>query len=238
MSQKTIDLSKSKDLLYFKGLGLITGITTANFKVPDKDEYLLPEEHLLYLLEGDYFVKSDPKRLAKIVTLSPNHNRNYYSDDAIIFSGQDRGFSPVMIMSGGDEPMVVLFSPKSGLVALVNGSWENIILNLVRSTIGVIRGKFDINVSDLLAFIWPGLCRDCFHPGENLFDYLVVENKKIDLRNNLFKQLTEVGVKEGNIHSTNLCSSHSRHESGYFFNSESRDKTDDVSNSLLFVKID
>lgn len=237
MSQKTVDLSKSKDLLYFKGLGLITGITTASFKIP-KDEYLSPEEHLLFVLEGDYFVKSEPRRLAKIVILNPGHNRNYYSDDVLVRSGQDRGFSPVMLMSGGDEPVIVLSNPKSGLVALINGSWENIILNLVRSTIGMIRGKFDINVSELSAFVWPGLCRDCFCPSDDLFDYLLVENKKIDLKNNLLKQLMEVGLKEGNIHSTNLCPSHSQHEHGYFFHSESRDKTDETLTNLLFVKLD
>ncbi len=236
MSQRNIELSRSKDLLYFQGLGLVAGITTANFKVPEQGEFFSSEEYLLQLLEGGYFVRSDPKRLGKIVVLNSNQNRNYYSDDVMILPGQDKGFSPVMIMAAGDDPVVIISNPRSGLIALVNGSWENIILDLVRSTVVMLKNRFDNDNSETLAWIWSGLCRDCFHPRKDLFNYLMVENRKIDLRNNLSSRLISLGIREAHINSTNLCSCHSQFESGYFFHSESRLGDHGHPNNLLFVK--
>lgn len=232
MSQRNIELSRSKDLLYFQDLSLTAGITTVNFTTST----LPPEEHLLQLLEGNYFVRSDPKRLGKIAVLNPNQNRNYYSDDVVILSGQDKGFYPVMMMAAGDDPIVIIFNPRSGLIAMINGSWENIILDLVRSVVVMLRNRFDNDNSETLAWIWPGLCRDCFHPRRDLFDYLKVENKKIDLRNNLSVRLIGLGIKEANIHSTNLCPFHSQFESGYFFHSEKRLGDHSSPNNLLFAK--
>jgi|GEM_PF-1574155 len=238
MSQKSIDLSKEKDLLYFKGLGLSAGITTANFKAPTGDDYLSPEEHLMSLLGADQFIKSDPKRLAKTVVIKADDSRNYYTEDALFYIQSDRNLNPVLMMAADDEPIVIIFNAKLNFLALINGSWENIILNLVHSSWGLIRSKFDINVAETRVWIWPGLCRDCFQPTKDLFTYLVAENKKIDLRNNLQRQLIGVGIKEENIYSTHLCPSHSQSDNGYFFHSQSRNHSDDGPLNLLFVKLD
>ena len=238
MSQKNIVLSQAKDLLYFQGLGLVAGITTALFKAPTGVEYLSLEEHLVARLQGDYFVKSEPKRSAKMMILKSDSSRNYYRDDVLVYASRDRNFSPIMMMTGADEPVVILFHPKSGLVALINGSWENIILNLIHSTLSVVRSKFDINIGEISAWIWPGLCSNCFCPGKDLFDYLTVENKKIDLRNNLLKRLSETGIRVENIYSTNLCSAHSQNDQGYFFHSPQRDQALEGPTNLLFVKLD
>jgi hypothetical protein len=224
-------------LLYFQGLGLVTGITTALFRAPSDAEYLSPEEHLTARLQGDYFVRSEPKRSAKMVVLKADSNRNYYSEDVLLYAARDRNFSPIMMMASADEPVVILFHPKSGLTALINGSWENIILNLIHSTLSVVRSKFDINIGEISAWIWPGLCSNCFHPGKDLFDYLLAENKKIDLRNNLLKRLSEAGIRMENIYSTNLCSGHSQNDQGYFVHSPQRDQALEGPTNLLFVKL-
>ncbi|MFA4943039.1 MAG: laccase domain-containing protein [Patescibacteria group bacterium] len=233
MSQKNIDLSQTRDLIFFKGLELTMGITTVNFNASDS----LPEDHLLLLLGGDYVIRSEPRRLAKIVFLKSGNARNHYSDDSLVHLGLDWHDSPVIVTPGGDEPIVILFNQRLKLVALINGSWENIILYLVRSTISAIRSRINVNVNEISAWIWPGLCRDCFLPPKDLFNYLKAENKKIDLKNIISQQLLDLGIKEGNIYSTNLCSSHSRSDQGYFFHSLSRDRLVEEKNNLLFVKL-
>lgn len=237
MSQKNIDLSKSKDLLYFNGLDLVSGITTSVFKVSEGHEYLSLEEHLASVLESDYFIKSDPRRQGKTVILKSDDQRKYYSDDAVIYFRSDRNSGPLIIMEGNDEPVLIISGPKANLIVVINGSWENIILNLVRSTLALVRSRFNVNINELSVWVWPGLCRDCFKAPKDLFNYLPAENKKIDLKHNLLRQLLELGVKESNIYSTNLCSAHSRNEQGYFFNSYNRNSSLEGFTNLLFAKL-
>lgn len=228
--------SKDEDLFYFFQNQIIAGITTINFSDwKTGDEYSLPEEKLMQRLQASSLAVLRSRHNSRIAVLNGDTDRRYFSDDALISVSAGRNLGLLLVAMVSDEPAVLLFNSSAGICAVIEGSWENIVVNSVRTTIGLIQTRFRLAPTELSAFIWPGICRDCFKPERDLFNYLKAENRKIDLRANLHRQLLDAKVKDESIQSASLCPAHSRQGADFFFNSETRSGSADVSN-LVFIK--
>ncbi len=228
--------SKDEDLFYFSQNQIIAGITTINFSDwKSGDEYSLPEEKLMQHLQASSLAVLRSRHNSRIAVLNGNTERRYFSDDALVYVGAERSPDLLLVAMVSDEPAVLLFNASAGLCAIIEGSWENIVVDSVRTVVSLIQTRFKLAPAEISAFIWPGICRDCFKPERDLFNYLKAENRKIDLRANLHRQLLDAKVKDERIQSASLCPAHSRQGADFFFNSEVRSGSADVSN-LVFIK--
>ncbi|MBM7555450.1 YfiH family protein [Halanaerobacter jeridensis] len=112
-------------------------------------------------------------------------------------------------------------APDIPAVGLAHAGWKGTVNKIGQKTVLKMKEKFDINISELLVGIGPhiGLC--CYQVGENVIDKLAEsftkwrsllqkqegDKWKLDLTKANLMQLQEIGVKNKNIISSDLCTS-------------------------------
>lgn len=125
----------------------------------------------------------------------------------------------LMVMVADCVP-VILFDPVKKVSAVIHAGWRGTVKHITANTIGVMVNRFGCNPSDILAGIGPSIGPCCYEVGEEVEmvveqsfgttrDYLVKQEHStkpfFDLWYANHKQLTDCGVKPGNIETSELC---------------------------------
>ena len=121
---------------------------------------------------------------------------------------------------------VLLYDPVKKAAAAIHSGWRGTVSKIISKTVAQMRTAYSSQPSDLLAFIGPGICMDCFQVGEEValkfkeagfdIDSLwafrgpktgngMEGGHHIDLKEACRQTLVEYGLKNENIQITGLC---------------------------------
>lgn len=121
---------------------------------------------------------------------------------------------------------VLLYDPIKKAVAAIHSGWRGTVSKIISKAISKMRCTYESQPSDILAFIGPGICVDCFQVGEDValkfketgFDINLLWSFRgpktgngmegghhIDLKVACRQTLVECGVRSENIQTSNLC---------------------------------
>lgn len=76
----------------------------------------------------------------------------------------------LLTVFGGDCPPVYLVDPVRGAVGLVHAGWKGTLGKIPEVAIAQMVVQFGCNPSDMYAAIGPGVCRDCYEMGDEVYD--------------------------------------------------------------------
>ena len=76
----------------------------------------------------------------------------------------------LLTVFGGDCPPVYLADPVRGAVGLVHAGWKGTLGKIPAVGIAQMAVQFGCDPSDMYAAIGPGVCRDCYEMGDEVFD--------------------------------------------------------------------
>ena len=127
---------------------------------------------------------------------------------------------------------VLLYDPVKKAAAAIHSGWRGTVSKIISKTVAKMRTAYSSQPSDLLAFIGPGICMDCFQVGEEValkfkeagfdIDSLwafrgpktgngMEGGHHIDLKEACRQTLVESGLKNENIQISELCSYEDNH---------------------------
>ncbi len=126
----------------------------------------------------------------------------------------------LMVMVADCVP-VLLFDPVHRVSAVIHAGWRGTVKDITSNTIRAMVEQYGTNPADIIAGIGPSIGPCCYEVGEEVVDFVVQSfgtSDKYIVRNSstqkpLFdlwyanrRQLTDQGVKPGNIEISGLCS--------------------------------
>lgn len=76
---------------------------------------------------------------------------------------------------GGDCPPVYIADPVRGCVGLVHAGWKGTLGKIPQVAIAQMTVRFGCDPSDMYAAIGPGVCRDCYEMGDEVYDMFAVQ---------------------------------------------------------------
>ena len=76
----------------------------------------------------------------------------------------------LLTVFGGDCPPVYIVDPKRRASGLVHAGWKGTLGKIPQVAIAQMVVKFGCDPADMYAAIGPGVCRDCYEMGEEVFD--------------------------------------------------------------------
>ena len=121
---------------------------------------------------------------------------------------------------------VLLYDPVRKAAAAIHSGWRGTVSKIIGKTVSKMQSTYASQPSDILAFIGPGICVDCFQVGEEValnfkeagFDINSLWSFRgpktgngmegghhIDLKEACRQTLVEYGLKNKNIKITGLC---------------------------------
>jgi polyphenol oxidase len=109
---------------------------------------------------------------------------------------------------------IFAFHPRKKIVAAIHAGWRGAQRGIVDKTVSQIQTQFNLDLSELLVVIGPGLQKECFEVENDVYDlfdnkYVLrtgKENKRLlNLEAYLIDTLKKQGVPSQNIHSTGIC---------------------------------
>ena len=121
---------------------------------------------------------------------------------------------------------VLLYDPVKKIAAAIHSGWRGTVSKIIGKTVSKMQSIYASQPSDILAFIGPGICVDCFQVGEDValkfkeagFDINSLWSFRgpkigngmegghhIDLKEACRQTLVEYGLKNENIQITGLC---------------------------------
>ena len=71
---------------------------------------------------------------------------------------------------GGDCPPVYLIDPVRGAAGLVHAGWKGTLGKIPQVAVAQMKVKFGCDPADMYAAIGPGVCRDCYEMGDEVYD--------------------------------------------------------------------
>ncbi len=71
---------------------------------------------------------------------------------------------------GGDCPPVYIVDPERKAAGLVHAGWKGTLAKIPQVAIAQMTVKFGCDPSDMYAAIGPGVCRDCYEMGDEVYD--------------------------------------------------------------------
>lgn len=117
-----------------------------------------------------------------------------------------------LAVSVADCIPVFLYAPDKKVVAGVHSGWKGTHGKILTRTVSELIKKFRINISELVAYIGPGISQDKYEVGEDvgkLFDDDVKYEKNgkyyLDLKKDNYNQLISSGLNKENIEISELC---------------------------------
>ena len=125
----------------------------------------------------------------------------------------------LMVMVADCVP-VLLFDPVKRVSAVIHAGWRGTVHQITSNTIRTMVGHFGSDPADIVAGIGPSIGPCCYEVGEDVSDfvkqsfgttegYLIQKKQNSKLHFDLWyanqKQLTDQGVKPGNIETSELC---------------------------------
>ncbi|MBE6041384.1 MAG: peptidoglycan editing factor PgeF [Clostridiales bacterium] len=137
----------------------------------------------------------------------------------------------LLTVFGGDCPPVYIADPVRKAVGLVHAGWRGTLGRIPRVAIANMVVKFGCDPKDMYAAVGPGICRDCYEMGDEVYDSFAAdwgheaadrilsrypafdkEGREIpggkyhlDLREANRMTLLEAGIPEENISVSNIC---------------------------------
>lgn len=121
-----------------------------------------------------------------------------------------------------DCPLVLLADNKKHVIGICHSGWRGTCKNITSVTINKMKEQFGCNPDDMLAFVAPSICQECFEVGDDVIEeinklipeslyskaYYKKNNDKYQL--NLWEViryiLADHGIKQENIEITDMCS--------------------------------
>lgn len=121
---------------------------------------------------------------------------------------------------------VLLYDPVKKAAAAIHSGWRGTVSKIIGKTVSKMQSTYSSQPSDILAFIGPGICVDCFQVGEEValnfkeagFDINSLWSFRgpktgngmegghhIDLKEACRQTLVESGLKNENIQISDLC---------------------------------
>lgn len=121
---------------------------------------------------------------------------------------------------------VLLYDPVKKIAAAIHSGWRGTVSKIIGKTVSKMQSIYASQPTDILAFIGPGICVDCFQVGEDvalkfkeagfdinsLWSFLgpktgngMEGGHHIDLKEACRQTLVEYGLKNENIQITGLC---------------------------------
>ncbi|MCI0472125.1 MAG: peptidoglycan editing factor PgeF [Ignavibacteria bacterium] len=170
-------------------------------------------------------------------THSVKHN---YVNEPSFFKDSDALFTDIpenyLAVSVADCVPVFLFEPEKKIISAVHSGWRGTHAKILTETMLTFKKMFNINYEDVIAYIGPCISLKNYEVSKEVYDMFRSEVKEIrndkyyvDLRNDNYLQLKELGVKPENIEVTEFCT----YENPELFHSYRRDK--DKSGRMLGI---
>lgn len=139
-----------------------------------------------------------------------------YSEVPQHFDGCDAIFTDkknnFLAVSVADCIPVFLYEPEKKIVAGIHSGWKGTLDKILTKTIDVLKSKFLVDTSKLIAYIGPGISQDNYEVGEEVgvqFDKEIRYKKNgkyyLDLKKDNYNQLLNSGLKKENIEVSELC---------------------------------
>lgn len=139
-----------------------------------------------------------------------------YTDKPEHFDGCDAIYTDkknvFLAVSVADCIPVFLYAPDKKVIAGIHSGWKGTQAKIVTKTIKELVSKFHINLSELTAYIGPGISQDYYEVGEEvgkLFDEKIKYRKNgkyyLDLKKDNYDQLLSSGLNKKNIEVSELC---------------------------------
>ena len=76
----------------------------------------------------------------------------------------------LLTVFGGDCPPVYIVDPKRRVSGLVHAGWKGTLGRIPQVAIAQMTVKFGCDPADMYAAIGPGICRDCYEMGDEVYD--------------------------------------------------------------------
>ncbi|MBQ6315884.1 MAG: peptidoglycan editing factor PgeF [Mogibacterium sp.] len=127
----------------------------------------------------------------------------------------------LLTVFGGDCPPVYIVDPVRKAVGLVHAGWKGTLGRIPEVAIANMVVRFGCDPGDMYAAIGPGICKDCYEMGDEIFDRFADEwsledaehllsrypggKYHLDLREANRLTLVRAGVPEDHISVSNVC---------------------------------
>jgi polyphenol oxidase len=180
-----------------------------SYKVGDNSERVKMNREILFETLG-----IDGKKVTyQHQTHSINHN---YVNEPAFFKDSDALFTDMpgnyLAVSVADCVPVFLYEPQKNIISAVHSGWRGTQAKILTETMLTLKKMFDINYADVIAYIGPCISLNNYEVSKDVFDLFRAEAKEIrsgkyyvDLRNDNYLQLTELGLKKENIEVSEYC---------------------------------
>lgn len=130
---------------------------------------------------------------------------------------------PEVLLSafGGDCPPVYLVDPVKKAIGLVHSGWRGTLKKISYNAISIMQDRFGSDPTAMYAAIGPGICRDCYEMGDEVYDVFFKgwsekdadrilkrypEGKyHLDLFEAILITLTNAGIQRDHIAVSNVC---------------------------------
>lgn len=181
-----------------------------SFSVGDNPEFVKANRKLFF---NKLKIKEEEVTFQKQIHSSQIHfsNKPCFIDGCdAIYTNRENNF---LAVSTADCIPVFLYSPGSKVVAGIHAGWKGTKEKIVFKTIEELKKNYSVDLSSMIAFIGPGICKEHYEVGKevaDLFDDHVksaASGKKyiLDLKLENFNQLVKSGLKKENIEVCGLC---------------------------------
>jgi hypothetical protein len=180
-----------------------------SYKVGDNSERVKKNREILFEALG-----IDGRKVTyQHQTHSVNHN---YVNEPSFFKDSDALFTDLpenyLAVSVADCVPVFLYEPRKNIISAVHSGWRGTQAKILTETMMALRTMFDINYKDVIAYIGPCISMKNYEVSKDVFDIFRNEVKEkregryfIDLRNDNYLQLIELGLKKKNIEVSEYC---------------------------------
>ena len=172
------------------------------------------------------FVISDQQHTANIKIVSEEDrgkglfkDKDYEAVDGFITDKKD----VVLCLLFADCVPVFLYDPDRHVISLVHSGWKGTAANISLKAVNIMHEKFGSDPADIISVIAPSICASCYEVSADLYEAFS-ENFSEDDLEAVFKPegngkflldlwkanriiLLKAGLKQENIHITDLCTS-------------------------------
>ena len=110
---------------------------------------------------------------------------------------------------------VIIVDDKKKVIAAIHSGWKGTFKSITKKTVEKMVTEYKVNVRDLKVFIGPHIRQCCYEISEELKEKFINEKdidenklfqgRNLSMEECILKDLRDLGIKEDNINSLNLC---------------------------------
>jgi len=180
-----------------------------SFKVNDDAESVLKNRKAVYETLGINRQNIVIQKQIHSTNISYVESSGMIEANDVLFTDKKNLF---LVVSVADCYPIFLADKGQKAVAAIHSGWRGTQSNISGLTVERLKQKFNIRADDLNAFIGPGICKEHFEVGQEVYEKFSDEVKTkingkfyVDLRKEIYNQLINAGLKPYNIEVSNLC---------------------------------